>query len=68
MPAAQRISNPDDAVEVDDELRARLRVVADELGARGLPLAVIVRALLIEAALDLEARARARATVSALDD
>jgi hypothetical protein len=43
-------------VEVDASLAQRLRQVADELGARGLPLPVIVTALLVEACESLEAR------------
>lgn len=43
-------------VEVDPALAQRLRVVADELGARALDLPTICRALLVEACESLEAR------------
>ena len=43
-------------ITLDIDLTARLRVVADELGAHGLPLPVIVAALLAERLADLEAR------------
>ena len=44
---------------VDAELLARLRVVADELGARDLPLDVVLHALLCEAAEQLESKREA---------
>lgn len=47
-------------VEVDATLAERLQLAATELGARGLTLAVIVRALLVEAATQLEAERDAR--------
>lgn len=44
---------------LDADLAARLRVVVDELGGRGLPLPCIVKALLMEACEAMEARAAA---------
>ena len=45
-------------VQIHDDLLARLRMIADVLGGRRLPLGVIIEALLVEAAEDLEASAR----------
>jgi hypothetical protein len=44
-------------LELPDPLAGRLRLVADELGGRGLDLGTICRALLREAADQLEAKA-----------
>jgi hypothetical protein len=47
----------DHSVVVDDDLAERLRLVADELGGRRLPLRAIVRAILTEAAEHYEKEA-----------
>jgi hypothetical protein len=51
-------------VIIDDDVAERLRVVCDELGARHLPLRVVVHALLAEAAERFEAQRENRATAS----
>jgi hypothetical protein len=51
------------SIELDGALAERLECVCVALGARGLPLAVIVRALLAEATSALEAERDARRDV-----
>jgi hypothetical protein len=48
------------SVDIDNDLAQRLELVAAELGARGLPLAAIVRALLLERATYLEEQVTAQ--------
>ena len=55
MPAATKPARV--TVDLDRDLAARLELVATVLGARGLDLATIVRALLVEAAESYEAQA-----------
>ncbi len=45
-----------DGLTIDGDLAERLRCVVDALGGHALPLPVIVRALLVEATEQLEAR------------
>lgn len=54
-------------VEVDGTLAERLRCVVDALGGRGLPLPVIITALLVEAAAQLEAKRTAQEVLDASD-
>ena len=47
-------------IDIEPDLAQRLEIVARELGARGLPLATIVRALLLERATYLEEQVSAQ--------